>query len=247
MKRGLLSIRVCFVGLMGLAAWAGCGGGGGPDVSVRVAEKDRPDIAPDSSSTGKRSIPTDAALNVIKFTSGQEGEAARGFAGADERQGATCHAEVTGAGSAWGAFQIGYTFDNMTGKALLATFRLKTNVEGALSYASPPDGDPNVTPTGSAMASLILKDTLGVVVRQESLYTAALSTGAKASSRGHDAVFEARLEPGRGYYFVVTGRAEATCLNGQNARIELAATNVNFEIAWRPADVQAAVDSGETP
>lgn len=247
MKRGLLKLRVCFIVLTGLTVWSGCGGGGGPEVSIRVAEKDRPDIAAGSTSTGKRSIPADAPLNVMKFTSGQEGESARGFSGADERQGATCHAEVTGVGSAWGAFQIGYTFDNMTGKALLATFRLKLNVEGALSHSSPPDGDPYDTPTGSAMASLILKDTLGVVVRQETIYSAALNTGAKASSRGHDVVFEARLEPGRGYYLVVTGRSEATCREGQTARVELAATNLNFDIAWRPDDVKAAAGSGETP
>ncbi|HWL93812.1 MAG TPA: hypothetical protein VNT79_09780 [Phycisphaerae bacterium] len=208
-------------------------GGGGPDVDIRIAEHDRPDLEPEMAASGQRAVPKDAAFNIAKFTSGQEGETARGESRAIELNGATCQAEVTGTGSAWGAFQLGYTFDNMSGRPLNAVVRLKLDVKGGATYETKDRNDLENVPAGSGTVNFVLKDSLGVLVRQEALYSAGMGTGARSASRRHDIVFEARLESGRGYYMMLLGRADASSSAGQSVKVDVAATNVSMEIEWK--------------
>lgn len=220
-------------GLLVVLTLAGCGESG-PDVNVRLPERERPDVDEAALSGGRRKIPADSAFNIASFTSGQQGQQARGSSAAVGTDGATCEAKVTGEGSSWGAFQLGYTFDNMTNRAINATVRLRLDAKASLTReGSAPDQ--STQPSGSANLTFVVKDTLGVVVRQEVLCSATIATGPREESRRHDVVFDAKLEPNRGYYLVIAGRADATTPKDLSADVSIGVSGVSLEIEWNAA------------
>lgn len=227
------SIAPSVIVLAGLQLAAGCSSGGGADVNVRVAEKDRPDWDAATVAAGRRTIPAGEPFNIAKYTSGQDGANAQGNSGRFDPNGAICSAEVTGEGTAWGAFQMGYTFDNMTGRPLAATIRLKLDVDSALRQARK-YADDRVDQSGAASVHFVLKDSLGVVVRQETLHAASIGSASTEESRKFDLIFESRLEPSRGYYLVIAGRADVTSSpKGENISADVRVTNVEFDIDAR--------------
>jgi hypothetical protein len=219
--------------LAGVVFLTGCGGGGG-GTTVSMAASQRPDVDQARVQQGKLALPSDAAFNYTKFTSGQEGRSARGEAEAVANNGARCRAEVSDEGSAWGGFQYGYCFDNATGKALNAVVSLSLNVDRSASRS---EGAASAGEAVGGNCSLIffIKDSYGLTLLQESLVTSALGKGAKDATLKITPQFDVKMEPERGYYLILAGRADAKAPASQAAAVSLKASDVSIEIAWTPA------------
>ena len=108
---------------------AGCGGGGNVGMRVRKPASQRPDVDLAMASKGKLVIPGGGAFNLTSFKSGQMG-AARGLSEAIGNDGARCRAEARDGGSAWGEYQLGYCFDNVTDVPLDVALDAVLNVNG---------------------------------------------------------------------------------------------------------------------
>lgn len=229
-------MRIRFGGgvVLTLFLLSGCGGGG-PDTNVRMAESARPDVDDVALASGHRSIPADAPFNITKFSSGQNGEKAAGQSGRIDGSGGSCGSSVEGEGTAWGAFQLGYAFDNSTSKPIQAVIHLKLQSAATGEFQASPK-DVYDIPTGAATLTFVLKDTLGVVLKQESLFTGDLANGAADAKRNHDLTFDAKLQPGRGFYLLVSGKVEATCKADQRAKLGLAASGMEINIDWKSAE-----------
>lgn len=218
---------------------AGCGGGGaGLDIQKSAAE--RPDLTASASSAGRFLIPAEVAYNITSFKSGQTGSA-RGASEPVGTTGAVCHAEARDDGSAWGELQLGYCLDNATGRPLQAVAKVKVRVQGAIS------AEPAISPrAGKSSASnnlaFFIKDSYGLVVRQEQLFTQDLERGAGATTAAHDLVFEVRLEPDRGYYFLLAGRSDVQAAESQSVTSALEAADYALELSWHDAPA-----AGRTP
>lgn len=210
---------------------AGCGGAdAGTD--IRMAEPDRPDLDKQQSDEGHLVIPTDVPFNYPRFRRGAEGVTARGDAQPIGANGAKCRAEVSGEGSAWGAFQLGYGFDNMTADAMAAVVKLA--LQTRQSTGSLTDGTARGTATGTL--SFFIKDAYtGEVLRKEVLASIDLSKGSTSSTASPEYVFDLRLKPQRGYYLVLSGRAEVRADSGESAQVSLAAEGVVVDLTWRRA------------
>lgn len=227
-------LAVLTLGLFLVTHLFGCAGGAA-DINVRVAEADRPDIDGTIVAMGRRAIPKDHAFNIVKFASGQDGRASQGISKSVEGNGGLCEAKVEGEGTAWGEFQLGYTFDNTSGQIVHAAIRLNITVDGRLAHESNTPNSKSI-PSGTASLTFVVKDTLGVAIRQETLYTAEIGTGAKEENRKHDVVFEALLEPNRGYYVVIAGRVDAAALGpDQKCSVAIEASDISIEIDWKLA------------
>ena len=157
---------------------AGCGGAdAGTD--IRMAEPDRPDLDNPQSAEGHLVIPVDAPFNYPRFRRGAEGVSAKGDAQPVGANGAKCLAEVNGEGSAWGAFQLGYGFDNMAADAMAAVVKLKLKTRQ--SAASLTKGSVRGSATGTL--SFFIKDAYtGEVLRTESLASTDPSKGPPSSA-----------------------------------------------------------------
>ncbi len=246
------SSQSCFsraVGLLCVLAsccvFAGCDGGAA-DPSIRMVESARPDLDEAALAIGHRTIPADTSFNIAKFTSGQEGERAAGKSGRLDKAGATCSAGVVGEGTAWGVFQLGYAFDNASSGPVAAKIRLKLSSATAASSKSD-SKDYNDVPTGNLSLDFVVKDSVGVVLRQESLYAGDLGSGAADAKRVHDLTFEVKLSPGRGFYLVLTGRSEVTCKENHQAETSLSAENVEMRIDWKPEAASSASKESGVP
>lgn len=229
--------------LAGLVLLTGCGGGGG-DTNVSMAANRRPDVDEARMQKGKLALPAEAAFNYTKFTSGQEGQSARGESAGISNQGARCKAEVTDQGSAWGGFQYGYCFDNATGKALNAVVSLSLNVHRSASR-SEAGASPQDVGGGNCRLIFFIKDSYGLTLLEESLVTSELGKGANDATLRITPRFDVKLEPERGYYLILAGRVDAKAPASQSASMSLEATDVAIEIDWTsaPAASAAAVQS----
>lgn len=218
----------------------GCGGGGSVSLDVKKPAAERPDITPGAASTGRLVVPGETAFNLTSFKSGQIGSA-RGASDPAGSNGAACRAEARDGGSAWGEVQLGYCLDNAAGRSLQAVLKVKVRVTGSISaeQATPPKGGWS---TASNNLVFLIKDTYGLVLKQEQLFIQDLEKGAGASSVAHDLVFEVRLEPDRGYYFVLSGRCEVQAAASQSVTSSLEAADYELELSWRGAPA-----AGQTP
>lgn len=221
-----------------VVAWcAGCEGGG-QGMNVRLSPAERVDIDA-AAVAGTVRIPDETAFNLTSYKSGQEGLGARGEAQRVDARGAVCTAQVNGTGSAWGEFQTGYCFDNTAGKPLQAVIKLSATVlESASKKVGPVAGD---DAGGQVALTFFVKDTVGLVLRQEPLATTDLSKGARTTTNRHEMVFDITCEPGRGYYIVVAGRASANARGeSSSASTRLEISGVSFQVEWHPADGAAS-------
>ncbi len=224
-------------GLWCVLIGTGCGGGSAI-TDVRMSAQKRPDLDREHAAKGKLTIPADEPFNYPFFHSGQEGVSAHGEAKAVGKNGASCRAESTGEGTAWGEFQLGYCFDNESGEALDAVLKitLTTAASATPSAASPDNKDnKNVKPTATGTVVFFVKDSNGLVLRQEQLLTTDLNRGLSSTNNKHSLVYDARFEPDRGYYVVVAGRIDVTGVTGQTAGLALDVSDAAFEINWRGA------------
>ncbi len=219
--------------LAGAACLVGCGSSGG-DTSVSMAASRRPDVDQARVQQGNLALPADTAFNYTKFTSGQEGQSARGDSEVIANNGARCKAEVNHEGTAWGGFQYGYCFDNATGKALNAVVSLSLKVHRSASRS---DGGASTVEVAEGNCSLLffIKDSYGLTLMQEALVTSELGKGAKDATLKISPHFDVKMEPERGYYLILAGRADAKAPASQSAAVSLEVSDVSIQIAWKPS------------
>lgn len=231
---------------VGVLVWLGGCSGGTVDTNVRLPAADRPDLTPTAASETLR-IPSEVGFNYPRFSSGQEGADARGSAVKVGADGATCLAEVNGKGQAWGAFQLGYAFDNKASGVSHCVVRVRLTAEETVS-AQRPAGETVGDPVdGSINLVFFMKDSMGLTVKEESLVSSSLNRGPKGATTQHDFVFEADMQPERGYYVVVSGRVDASSADGASSRVELKVSGVSMELRWHDeaaATVRAASSQG---
>jgi len=242
----------CGFSLLILALLGGCANGGDAAMTLRRPAGQRPDIDAKAAS-GTLAIPAGQAFNITSFKSGQEGSA-RGESKPSGTDGAHCRAEASDGGAAWAEFQLGYCFDNTSGRPLGAVVRLhlalaasqdngagaKTPRAGGTTQKSevsssadslPADGQPS---TATTTLQYFVKDTNGTMLRQENLAAMNLERGPQAANDEPMRVFDLQLAPGRGCYLVIAGRIDVRAGSTQTASASLDAKQCSLEISWQP-------------
>jgi len=222
-------------------AIAGCGGGG-TTAEVKLPEAERPDIDSAAASTGGLTVPGPADFNYTSFRSGQVG-AGRGESKRSGPAGAMCRAECQKGGSAWGEFQFGYTFDNKTGNALDAIVKVRLKVSESNNTGTPPGEDTAGAPTATSALAFFIKDSIGAELKNANLLATTIGSGPKSSGNQQELVFDARFEPDRGYYLIVSGRCDTSAGNAESLSASVEVSDVSIEISWKPA--ATAMSKGE--
>ncbi len=240
-------VGVCVLGFLASLelSLTGCSGGT-VETNVRMPAAERPDVTPVASAEPIR-IPGDIAFNYPRFSSGQEGPASRGSAVAAGNAGATCFAESKGDGKAWGAFQLGYAFDHQATKPSHCIVRVRLTAKESATSSPGSATDPAKKPEGSVNLIFFMKDSMGLTIKEESLVTSTLSRGPQSATTQHDFVFDAELQPERGYYVVVSGRAEAVSVDGVESRVDLNVSDMDLEIRWADQPLKAARAATQGP
>lgn len=239
-------LAACLLAMVATVLSAGCGGGGGIGTDVKKPASERPDIDRAAATSGALVIPANQAFNLTSFKSGQT-ETARGAAEMVGNDGATCRAEARKTGSAWGEFQLGYCFDNVTDARLDATVKVRFTVKEAISAEEAGDESASAMPTATNALVFFIKDaTNGPEIKKEELLSSDIEKGAGSTNTAHDLVFDGRFEPGHGYYLVIAGRTDVRAVPSQSVACSLDVTNCSMEIAWRgitSRDGEAAASS----
>lgn len=231
-----------------LSLWLGLSAGCSDQtagVSVRMPADRRPDLDAKMLTRGSLTIPGDQPFNYPKFRSGQEGDAARGAAKAIGEDGAGCSAEVEGEGVAWGEFVLAYCFDNMTDKTLDAVVRAKIIVHQSVTRKGKQDDVIGAAATKGSLIFYIEDASAGHVLKQRQLISAEPEQGPQSSTTRHDLVFDVKLEPGRGYYLVFSGRADVRAEQGQDGGLQIEVSDVSLDIHWQVAASSVRTDADD--
>lgn len=218
--------------------FAGCGGGeaGG---EVKLAEARRYDLDASMAESGSIRVPGSSELNYASFRSGQTGTG-RGESRRVGAAGAVCKAECEPDGSGWGEFQIGYSFDNKTNRTLDATVKLRLKVSEANEIKRDAPNAAEDSTTANTTLRFFIKDTVGRELKSGNILNSSLALGPKSSGKEQELVFDARFEPERGYYLIVTGRAEVSSEEGEAVAASVEVTDMALDIAWKPAPPEAS-------
>lgn len=229
-----------------IIAVAGCSDSIGVINTARLPV-DRPDVTVERLSKGGVSLPGTDAFNVISYESAQDGDG-RGDSKAVGQDGAICKAEsgTTGVGKA--SFMLGYTFDNQSGKPIdvVVKLRLKHNAAIELSPGETPIG--KQPPGASNTLAFVVRDSAGVVLKNEVLTTSTSDAGPKSSSGSQDLAFDVNCPADRGYYFVIAGACEARNGTGRSASVNMTVSDISMELDWRPGNPTGAPPTaGSTP
>ena len=227
----LLPVVACLLG-------SGCGGAEDGINSASLPE-DRPDVTPERLARGRVTLPATEPFNLTAFESNQDADG-RGESKAEGTGGAICKAASGTAGSAKASFLLGYTFDNLSGRDIDAVIKLKLTHNEAIALTpgtTPPD---KIPPGGSTNLAFVIKDSAGVVLKNEGLAASAADKGPAASSGSHDLSFDVRFEPGKGYYLIIAGRCEAKAGSGRGTTVDVSVRDVSLDIDWKPAPTPAA-------
>lgn len=230
-KFTFLCLALAFTGI-------GCGEGDTTMV-VKKPASERPDVDRAMAGKGSLVVPTAQAFNYSSFNSGQTGTA-RGEAALVGKDGARCAAQASDGGSAWGEFQIGYTFDNTTGGPLDAAVKLKLRLAQTQTTSGTAPDAHGIETTGKSALRFFIKDSVGLTIKAEDVATSTLMKGPTSHTDTHDIVFDARFEPDRGYYLVLAGRIDVTAAGGGNATLAMDVQQATMEIAWRPGEAKTA-------
>ena len=220
-----------------------CGAcGGESDLAINPAHVavTRPRIDSSRVGRGRLTIPSAEPFNLKAFDSGQEGSG-RGAAEAVGNNGAVCRADVTSGGSARGSFLLGYTFDQSTDAPQGAILRIRLRHSASIE-TDEATGDNQTPPVARTRLSIVVRDTNGIVQRNEPLAASTCERGPRTSSGTHELAFDARFEPGRGYYVLVGGECEAKGGDGRASSAVLQIEDCSFEIDWG-----GAARSGTSP
>jgi hypothetical protein len=97
-----------------------------------------------------------------------------------------------------------------------------------------PDGS-KATTTALAFLKFFIKDTNGLIVKEQSLISDEMEKGPHSGSDVRDVVFDARFEPDRGYYLVVAGRTEVQTVPGRSVQVAMNVTQCTLDIVWQGA------------
>jgi hypothetical protein len=227
-----------------LLVGTGCGGGG-PGTDIQRKASDRPDVTGPNASSGRFLIPAEVPFNITSFKSGQSG-AARGTSEQIGTNGAVCRADAREGGSAWGEVQLGYCLDNATGKGLQAVAKVRVRVKGSIAAEEqiPKQNGRSVASNGLLF---FVKDTYGLILRQEPLYSQDLEKGSGATTTSHDLAFDVRLEPDRGYYFAISGRSDAQAAPAQAVNCSLEVSEFGIELSWQPVSAAQSTKEAAQP
>ncbi len=205
---------------------SGCGGGDGFKISRPAAQ--RPDWDDQRVAKSPLRLPADEPLNVVLFKSGQEG-AARGTASASERGVATAAAEANNDGSAWGEFQIGHCFDNISGRRMTAVVRVR--LAAKRKVAAPPE---EAQTTAQTTLTFFVKDSNGATLHQESVAGGDSRKGPAEWSGDHEFAFDAVFAPDLGYYLFLAARADARGADGRSASASVEVSRCELTLEWGP-------------
>lgn len=241
MNRHRLQWRLVFLAASSLAI--GCGESD-TGMVVKRSASERPDIDRPTALKGALAVPAAQPFNFTTFTSGQLGTA-RGESTAVGKDGARCSAEAGDGGSAWGEFQLGYCFDNTSGEPLDASVKLTYKLTETRSSKGPVLDARGVDSTGKSALRFFIKDTNGRTLKTEDLSTSTLATGPVSQTNKRDMVFDARFEPNRGYYLVLTCRTDAQAAAGANTSVAMNVEQAGLEIAWRTGESKSAATGHE--
>ena len=177
-------------------------------------------------------VPAGEAFNYPRFSSGQEGPDARGSAMAAGMDGAVCFAEVNGDGKAWGAFQLGYAFDHQATSPSHCVVHVRLTAEEAGKSSRNDGAGEDASADGAVALVFFMKDSMGLTIKEESLVSSTLNRGPRDATTQYDFVFEADLQPERGYYVIVSGRVDASASQSATSRVDLKVSDVSMDIRW---------------
>ncbi len=235
---------LCSTGLALMILLSGCGGGDA-GLNVRRSAKERPDLDQAMLAVGRLSIPRDTTFNIVSRKSGEDGSAS-GMTDPFGKDTGGCSAEATNGGSAWGAIQLGYCFDNATSSPLASIVKLSLRALES-DEVGRIDGEKAkiIGSTSSVSLQFFVKDTNGLVIRQEDLVMGDDTKGPSSSSSVHLFTFDVRLEPQRGYYLVLQGRTEVKAEAGESVKASLDISDFVLDITWNTAASPSSKD-GDT-
>ncbi len=220
------------VGVPLLIALTGCGDSVAVINTARLPV-DRPDVTVERIAKGGVSLPGAEPFNVTSFESAQDGDG-RGESKAIDNNGAICKAESGATGVGKASFMLGYTFDNQSGKPLDVVVKLKLKHDATIELS------PGETPIGKQppgannTLAFVVRDSAGVVLKNEVLTTSTSDAGPKSSSGSQDLAFDVRCPEDRGYYFVIAGACEARNGTGRSASVSMTISDISLELEWRP-------------
>jgi len=225
------SALLCSAGLALMVLLSGCGGGD-TGLTVRRSASERPDLDQAMLAAGNLSVPGDTPFNIVSRKSGEEGQAS-GMTDPFGKDTAGCGAEATDGGSAWGAFQLGYCFDNATSAPLVGIVKLRLRASES-DEVGRVDGDTVAIIEGTSSTNLqfFIKDTNGSVITREDLVMGDAPKGPSSSSGDHERTLDIRLEPQRGYYLVLAGRTEVKTEAGESVKASLDVSDYSIKITW---------------
>jgi hypothetical protein len=221
----------------------GCGGGEAGMV-VKKPAGERPDLDGTITSKGTLAIPSGQPFNYANYASGQLGTA-RGESKAIGKDGARCGAQAGNGGSAWGEFQLGYCFDNASGGPLDASIKLTYRLAEARSLKGALSDARGVESSGKIALHFIIKDSNGQTLKSEELAMSSLVTGPISQTNSREIVFDARFEPDRGYYLVLSCRTDTQAADGADTDVSVEVQGVALEIAWRRGETKTAAEVHE--
>lgn len=251
--------RLSVFSLLITAFATGCGGGGANAINleVRTPASKRPDIDL-AKSPDIIKIPGQAEFNFQSFRKQAWGPEGTGhcFAKPVGKNGAICHASASDTTGAWSEFQFGYCFDNTSTSPLDGVVKLHLKMresvanetsEKAPAAEAPDDDLETPQPVATGALSFFIKDTNGRLIRREDLLATTLSKGPSSNSQARELVFDARLEPNTGYYFVLAARADVTAIKNGRSSIEVEVSDVSLELNCKPADSKSALAPTAAP
>jgi hypothetical protein len=207
--------------LLVAALFAGCGESDSV-VIVKKSPAERPDVDKAIATKGALSLPSAQPFNYVSYTSGQVGES-RGESAAD-------------GGSAWGEFQVGYCFDNMTGGPLNGSAHLRFKQNTKQSAKAPLEDAKGNKTTSKSQLRFLIKDSVGMTLKTEQLGDYSLDKGPQTGANSIDMVFDARFESERGYYLVLLGRTDTQAVKTSGVESSIDIEGLSLEITWRPAE-----------
>ena len=220
--------------LLVAAIFAGCGESDSV-VIVKKSPAERPDIDKAITARGALSLPSAQAFNYVSYTSGQVGDS-RGESAAVGKDGAHCSARAADGGSAWGEFQVGYCFDNMTGGPINGTVHLRFKQNTKQSAKAPLEDAKGNKTSNKSQTRFLIKDSTGITLKTEQLGDYSLDKGPQTGANSIDTSFDAHFESERGYYLVLIGRTDTQAVKTGSAEASIDIEGLSMEITWRPAE-----------
>jgi len=231
-------------GIIGMlaAGVVGCGGGGGPATTVDLPAAQRHKLRAVPAPSLAIKLPSEHTFNIHdKRWGSTPGPAGKANPAADAAPEGTafCRADAENGGASWAEFQLGHALENDTDQPIGAELRLTIDYEYACRAAG------QGTKTAGAFAiKAFVKGTDGKVLNTIPLAGHTSDDGPVRWSGSERTLTELTLQPRRGYYIVVGGRADAAAAEKASSIAEITVKSLALEIVFKPA---TATTSAEKP